>query len=223
MQKLTGSSSSRRTFLASISAAFGAVALGVTHEAEASSISTPQRPWDLTWIDSLRGKHKQVFSAGLLQDGVVLDIATNWLDAHNEVFQLKHPDVNAVIGIANKSIAINCSDALWKKYELGRRFSVNDVETGAQAVRNVFLHGRTNGLGKFVGVEPLQARGTIFWQCNNALTGVTRAIAREMSLPADDVRDEFIAGLNPGVKLVPAHTMVLGLVQEKGCTYEQVN
>ena len=33
---------------------------------------------------------------------------------------------------------------------------------------------------------------------------------------------ELIAGLNPGVKLVPAHTMALGLAQEHGCTYEQI-
>ena len=36
------------------------------------------------------------------------------------------------------------------------------------------------------------------------------------------IRAELLAGLNPCVKLVPAHTMLLGLAQEHGCTYEQI-
>ena len=56
---------------------------------------------------------------------------------------------------------------------------------------------------KVVGVRPLQARGVIFWQCNNALTGHANRFAREMQLDPKQVREELIAGLNPGVKLVP--------------------
>ena len=36
------------------------------------------------------------------------------------------------------------------------------------------------------------------------------------------VRAELIAGFNPGVRLVPAHTMALGLAQEHGCTDERL-
>ena len=68
----------------------------------------------------------------------------------------------------------------------------------------------------------MQARGVIFWQCNNALTGVAGVLARSTSQLPDVVKAELIAGLNPGVKLVPAHTMVLGLAQEHGCTYESI-
>ena len=223
MKRDSGLISHRRAFLTSIGSMLGFATMGLGREAWAVPATGPLSPWDLSWIEALRGKHRQVFSAGLLQDGVVLDIATNWLDAHQEVFGLKSPDVNAVIGIANKSIAINSSDEIWKRYEFGRRYSITDPETGAPSVRNVFLHGRTNGLGKVAGVEPLQARGVVFWQCNNALTGVARALARETSQAPDAVRNEMIAGLNPGVRLVPAHTMVLGLMQEKGFSYEQVN
>jgi hypothetical protein len=52
----------------------------------------------------------------------------------------------------------------------------------------------------------------IFWQCNNALTGHADRFAREMRLDPKQVREELIAGLNPGVKLVPAHTLALFLV-----------
>lgn len=65
-------------------------------------------------------------------------------------------------------------------------------------------------------------RGTIFWQCNNALNGVVQMLADAMKLEVPAVRAELVAGLMPGVHLVPAHTMALGLVQERGCTYEKM-
>ena len=218
------STSSRRSFVVSLSALAGAVGLPMSRllAEEASAGPLPPGAWDLKWLDSLKGKHRQVFSFGEMQNGVGLAIVTNWLDAHEEVYGLKPPKVNAVVGIANKSFPINASDAIWAKYELGKRYQVNDPETDAPATRNVFLHGRRNGLGKNVGVEPLQARGTIFWQCNNALTAVAAAFARTTNQQMDAVKAELIAGLNPGVKLVPAHTMLLGLAQERGCTYESI-
>jgi len=72
-------------------------------------------------------------------------------------------------------------------------------------------------------VEALQARGVIFWQCNNALRGLTRGLAAKMHMPPETVRAELIAGLLPGVYLVPAHTMAIGLAQEHGCTYEAIS
>jgi hypothetical protein len=73
-----------------------------------------------------------------------------------------------------------------------------------------------------VGVKPLMDRGAIFWQCNNALNGVTQMIATDLKLEIPALKAELVAGLNPGVHLVPAHTMALGLVQERGCAYEKI-
>jgi hypothetical protein len=36
------------------------------------------------------------------------------------------------------------------------------------------------------------------------------------------VYEELVRGLNPGVRLVPANTMLVGLAQEHGCAYEFV-
>ena len=44
-------------------------------------------------------------------------------------------------------------------------------------------------------------------------------LASARKLPVDEVRADLIAGLNPGVKLVPSHVMAMGLVQERGVTY----
>jgi hypothetical protein len=217
----------RRPFLGTLASLTGAatvagIAPGVTSLAAAARLAAGPGTWDLSWLDTLSGKHRQVFSAGA-GGPVSMLIATNWLDAHQEVFGLKPPDVNAVIGISVRAFPVNCGDALWAKYELGRRFEIKDPATGEWATRNVYLDRVAEyAQWKLVGVRPLRSRGVIFWQCNNALTAHANRFASEMKLDPKLVHDELVAGLEPGVKLVPAHTMALGLAQERGCTYEQI-
>ena len=214
----------RRPFLAALASltGIGAARFSKTDFRPASGSAARSSTWDLSWLDALKGKHRQVFSAGA-GGPVSLAIATNWLDAHQEVFGLAHPDVDAIIGISVRAFPINCSDALWAKYELGRRFELKDPATGEWSTRNIFIDQVPEYASwKRVGVRPLQARGVIFWQCNNALTNHANRFAQEMHLDPKAVREELITGLNPGVKLIPAHTMVLGLAQEHHCTYEQI-
>jgi hypothetical protein len=208
--------------LAGIAAVDPGSALAATHAEHGSGSAATPGTWDLSWLDTLKGKHRQVFAAGA-GGPMSMVVATNWLDAHEEVFGLKPPAVNAIIGISVRAFPVNCADALWAKYELGRRFEIKDPATGAWATHNVFLDQVAEFAGwKVVGVRPLQAREVIFWQCNNALTGHANRFAHEMQLDPKQVREELIAGLNPGVKVVPAHTMALGLAQEHGFAYEQL-
>jgi hypothetical protein len=213
----------RRSFLGTLAALSGAAALELSHPAAAfaaAHTSDPQQgPWDLTWLELLKGKHKQVFDTS--EFDFALLVPTNNLDAYRDVYGLSYPDVNIVIGIAGSTYPINASDAIWAKYELGRRWKVKEPGTDAWATRNIYLNGAMNR-GKMVGVKPLMDRGAIFWQCNNALNGVTQMIATDLKLEIPALKAELVAGLNPGVHLVPAHTMALGLVQERGCAYEKI-
>jgi hypothetical protein len=176
--------------------------------------------WDLSWMDGLKGKHKQVFDIGGLD--IALLVVTNNLDAYREVFDLGYPDVNEVVAIAGSGFPINAGDALWAKYELGRRYKVKEPGTDNWATRNIWLNGM-QVRNKMVGVKLLQERGAIFWQCNNALNGVTAMLAADTKQPVDVVKAELVAGLNPGVHIVPAHTQAIGLVQQRGCAYEFVS
>lgn len=211
----------RRSFLTALASLSG-VALArpsVTLGAASTPVSDT---WDLSWLDDLKGRHKQVFAISVLKDRLPLHVVVNYLDAHREVFRLAYPDINTVVGIARQGFPINAQDALWAKYELGRRWELKDPVTGEWAKRNIYFDAMPAPPGKVVGVKPLQARGAIFWQCNNALNTIVRELAADLGRPADPIRTELIAGFNPGVKLVPAHTMALGLAQEHGCTYEQL-
>ena len=127
--------------------------------------------------------------------------------------------VNVVIGV-NTSFALTASDALWEKYSLGERFDVKDPATGKPALRNVYLGtGRSDTRSS---VRALQARGAVFLQCNVALQGAINGLARDFGTPAADVDAEVRAGLVPGVKIVPALTWAVGMLQERGFTYEKL-
>ena len=136
----------------------------------------------------------------------------NYLDTYRDVFGLQSPDVNTAVGIS-RSIAINLSDALWLKYKIGERYKIADPATKQPGVRNVFLSDGD------ISVKAMQSRGTVFWQCNVALGLVAQQLAQATGLPVADVRAELIAGLNPGVHLVPSHVMAIGIAQEHGFTY----
>lgn len=188
--------------------------------------SPPDRPsvppsdetWDMSWLDRLNGKHKQVFDFSDLERGLL--VVMNWLDAHESVYGLKYPRVNAVVGIGGHAFPVNASDALYAKFPIGELWKVNDPDTGKPALRNIFLEGGKAPPYVGAGVRPLQARGAIFWMCNNALHAVASRIGNAVKRPEPEVYTELRAGLNPGVILVPAHTMLIGLCQEHGCAYE---
>ena len=207
--------SSRRRFLSSVGALAGAAAF-LPDMARAQSAA--QGPWDMSWLDRLTGEHRQVFDLSDLEIGLV--VVRNWLDAFHEVYGLEHPQINAVVGIGGHAFPVNATDELYRKFPIGREWDLTDPATGESALRNPFLDGGSQPPFVGAGVRPLMKRGVIFWQCNNALHGVAARLAATVKRPHDEIYGELRGGLNAGVILVPAHTMLIGLCQERGCSYE---
>ena len=221
--------SPRRTFLATLAGAAGVTALGPWGKRLEAAVvpdgapnAPASAPWDLAWLDQLEGKHRQVFEVGKLEDVPgPLHVVANYLDAWRDVFHLEYPQVNTVVSISGSGYPINANDAMWAKYKLADRWRLSDSAGKDGATHNAFLNAPASD-PKRASVTALQARGTIFSQCDKAL----RAIAREFALAShegtDKVYEELVRGLNPGVRLVPAGTMLVGLAQEHGCAYEFV-
>lgn len=210
---------SRRSFVSRLSwfaALFGVPAAG----AEAAQTSPAAAPrFDLRWLDDLKGRHKQVFDmadADPAGQPPPLRLPRNYMDTFRDVYKVEFPAVQTIVGITSRAFPVNASDRLWEKYALGERSKILDPTTKQPAVRNVYLDDPT------LGVKALQARGTIFWQCDIALTAVAQGIATARQLPVAEVRADLVAGLNPGVRIVPSHVMALGLVQERGTTYVKI-
>ena len=210
----------RRSFMSVVASLAGVTAI----QTAGSPVAAQPRAgatgnWDLQWIDDLKGAHKQVFDmadADPAAQPPPLRLPRNYMDTFRDVYTAAFPEVRTVVGISGRAFAVNASDRLWEKYALGERGHIVDAVTKKPAVRNIFMDDPT------LGVKALQARGTIFWQCAIALNGMAQQLAEARQLPVADVRADLLAGLNPGVRLVPSHVMALGLVQERGVTYVKI-
>jgi len=207
----------RRSFISAVASLAGVAA---AQPSAAQGVSqTPNRlqgNWDLSWLDQLKGSHKQLYDLGshdLASDPRPLRFARNFLDTFRDVYRLEFPDINTAVGVSGPAFPLNASDRLWAKYRLGERSKIVDPTTKQPAVRNIFLDGPD------ISVKAMQARGAVFWQCNVALGVVAQQLAAATQMPVEEVRADLVAGLNPGVRLMPSHVMALALAQEHGFTY----
>ena len=208
--------SSRRSFVTSLASAAGVAALG-GRDSAAQTTPPSAGPFDMAWLEQMKGKHKQLYDLGsfdLAADNRPLRFCRNFLDTFRDVYKLEHPQINSAVGISGPAFAMNASDRLWEKYKLGERSKIIDPMTKQPSTRNIFLDD-----GSDISIKAIQARGTVFWQCNVALGNVAQQLAAQFKMPVAEVRADLIAGLLPGVKLMPSHVMALALAQERGFTY----
>jgi hypothetical protein len=207
----------RRTLLSAFAWLGGLAAVGVGDDRAAAQAPAGAAPeWDVLWLDGLKGQHKQVYDLGsfdLSADQAPLRYTRNFLDTFRDVYRLEPPQINTLVGVSGPAFPLNASDRLWERYKLGERSNIIDPTTMKPAVRNILLDGSP------ISIKAMQARGTIFWQCNVALGNVAQRLATAERLPVEQVRADLVAGLNPGVRLMPSHVMALALAQERGFTY----
>jgi intracellular sulfur oxidation DsrE/DsrF family protein len=212
------SSNSRRTFLSAVASIAGLAAADAASAQDSRASAAPSSGrFDLSWLDQMKGKHKQLYDLGGVQlsaEPRPLRFGRNFLDTFRDELHLEFPEINTAVGISGPAFPMNASDRLWAKYKLGERSKIVDPTTKQPAVRNIFFDDGTG-----ISVKAMQARGTVFWQCNVALGLVAEELAKTFQMPVADVRSDLVAGLNPGVRLMPSHVMALALAQERGFTY----
>lgn len=208
----------RRSFISTVASLAGLAAAPVDAvQLPAGQSSAAAGGFDMAWLDQMTGKHKQLYDLGGLDLSVEprpLRFARNFLDTFRDVYRLEYPEINTAIGISGPAFPMNASDRLWARYKLGERSKIIDPMTKQPATRNIFY-----GDGGEISVKAIQARGAVFWQCNVALGVVAQQLAAAFQMPVADVLKDLIAGLNPGVRLMPSHVMALALAQERGFTY----
>ncbi|MEX0908629.1 MAG: hypothetical protein WDZ58_02595, partial [Gemmatimonadaceae bacterium] len=105
---------------------------------------------------------------------------------------------------------------------------VNDRVTKTAATRNVFAAAPE---GEFLGAEAridipgdssmaaLQALGTRFIVCNNAINFWVGRIAAAVNKPAAEIRSELEANMLPRVTIVPAMVIAMNQAQAEGASY----
>ncbi len=218
----------RRGFLGTIAA--GAAAMGIATlaaplalSAEATNASVPMDDSD-AWFNKVNGKHRIVFDATGPHEIFPFAWPRVFLMS-NEKTGTPEKDSTAVVILRHGAIPYAMETSLWAKYKFGEVFKVDDPVTKAPSVRNAFWKPgpddfKVPGLGSVpIGINQLQDSGIMFCVCNVALTVYGAALAPGMNMDASTVYKEFVAGVLPGIQIVPSGVWAVGRAQEHKCAY----
>jgi len=209
----------RRGFLGSVAATAAAVGLGQLLPREAAAESVPFAGADesyLAWLNKITGKHKMVFDAPEPNGGMPVVFPRVWLDTTNGTYGTTDAQNTAVVVLRHAAIGYTLSDAIWAKYKLGEVFKINDG--AAPATRNTWIKPLPLPLPG-TGLEALLAKGVLVGACNVALSVYSGMVAQGMKMDPAAVKAEWIAGLVPGIQVVPSGVLAVSGTQEKGCVY----
>lgn len=217
MSDLIASTTARRGFLGRIAAAAAVAGLsGVLPSRLAAENAPREGSFDAAldaWFGKIQGKHRMIFDAPQVNSGFVAIWPRVYL---NSMAATWPGPATAVVILRHEALPLAMGDALWAKYSLGEMFGVKDGD--APAKRNPYA--TITGLPiPGLGIAELIKSGVLVGACDVALTIYSSGAAKKMGLDPAAVKKEWIAGLLPGVQVVPSGVLGVGRAQELGCGY----
>lgn len=214
---------SRRRFLSTVAlgaaASSFAVLTGPLHAALPTLEIDPTGDAD-KWFENVKGTHRIVYDGSTPHDG--FPIIWTWAFYYtNNTTNTPDSDMTAVCVIRHSAIAYCLKSSLWEKYKLGEMFGIMDKTKAEPAIRNTVYEPQKGDfpMEAIEGMKRMQERGAMFCACNLALSVFSAMAAQAMKLDANEVYQEWIDGMLPGIQLVPSGVWALGRAQEKGCGY----
>lgn len=212
------STTDRRDFLGKIAATAAAIGLSgaapAVLAAETVETSMAADAKLEAWFGKIKGTHRVVFDTPEPNSGM----AAVWPRVYLDTMKATYPgDATAVIIFRHAGLPLALSDAVWAKYNLGEMFNIKDGD--APATKNIYAK-ITNLPLPGLGVSELLSSGQVLvGACDVALTVYSSAAAQKMNMAAADVKKEWVAGLLPGVQVVPSGVLGVAHAQELGCKY----
>jgi hypothetical protein len=217
MSDFTESTTPRRGFLGSIAAAAAAAGLsGVMPTSLAAETPFGVGSFDPAldaWFGKIQGKHKMIFDAPEPNSGMV----AIWPRVYLNTMAATWPGpASAVVILRHGALPLALNDALWAKYSLGETFEIKDGD--APAKRNPYA--TITGLPiPGLGIAELLKSGVLVGACDVAMTIYSSGAAKKMGLDPAAVKAEWVAGVLPGVMVVPSGVLGVARAQELGCAY----
>jgi Uncharacterized conserved protein len=217
MSSFLASTTPRRGFLSRLAAAAATVGLS---SAVPSNLSAEAPSGEVSmdaaldaWFGKIKGKHRMVFDTPEPNSGM----AAIWPRVYLDTMKATYPgEATAVIILRHAGIPLAMNDALWAKYNLGEMFSIKAGD--APATKNPYAK-ITNLPLPGLGITELLNAGVLVGACDVALTVYSSGAAQKMGLAPDVVKKEWVAGLFPGVQVVPSGVLGVARAQELGCAY----
>ena len=195
--------SSRRLFLAAVSAASGAAALGAGAPAHAA-VTFDRAAFEARIRQPF--PHRQVFGSGAVNDGAIFGFMNNSLDAYERGFGERPGTLHAAAVLYHTAVVMALDDAAWRSLDVGALIaSRGDRAAAIPGGGNPYLHGPTGRT-----IADLQRRNASLFVCNNALED----FARHTSTTVDALRPHLV----PGAFMVPAGVATVNALQEERFT-----
>lgn len=215
MKEMLNTPTARRGFLGRM-AAFAAGMTLVAPSGLAAETTHPESSADPAleaWFGRIKGKHRIVFDASAPNSGM----PAIWPRVYLNSMAATYPgETTAVVIFRHAGLALALGDAVWSKYHLGETFNVKDGATAA--MRNPYATIPNPGLSG-LGVSELMKSGVLVGACDVALTVYSSGAAQKMGMDPAAVKAEWVAGLLPGVQVVPSGVLGVAHAQELGCAY----
>lgn len=167
------------------------------------------------WIDRLTGTRRVMIQTHQYFLSALVD-ARNMLANGRDFYGI--PEAEHGIAVIAHGAAIQglLTDDTWERFGLGEFFKVNDPKTGAPAIRNIFLEP-LDGEPQDATVRALLQRDVVFVGCNVAMKSLARKLARGGD--PSTIYPGLLAGLLPGVALVPDAFVSIASAQARGVNY----
>ena len=214
---------SRRRFLSTV--ALGAAASSFAMLTTPLHAALPSIDIDTSndadqWFKKIKGSHRIVYDGSTPHGGFPVIWTWAFYLSNNET-KTPDEDMTAVCVIRHSAIAYAFKDSLWEKYNLGEMFSITDNAAQKPSLRNTVYEPKVGDfpLPGIDGIKRMQERGAMFCVCNLATKVYSSVAAAKMGLDANEVYQEWVDAILPGIQLVPSGVWALGRAQEHGCGY----
>jgi hypothetical protein len=209
------SSTPRRGFLGRFAAAaLGIGVAGLSPDTAEAGVSRAKDPKLEAWFGKLNGKHRAVFDAPESNHG----FPAIWPKVYRMTTEATYPGetASAMVILRHEALPLAFQDSLWSKYKLGEQFNV--MVDNAPATKNPYA--TITGLPiTGIGIVELLKSGVLIGACDVAMTVYSSGAAAKMGMDPAVVRKEWVAGLLPGVILVPSGVFAVARAQEQGARY----
>jgi intracellular sulfur oxidation DsrE/DsrF family protein len=218
------SSIHRRGFLGSLAAtaALGIAGLASPFKLEAQEKPKPGGSTDASfeaWLKQIKGKHRQIFDAPRENDGMAFAWSRVFLMT-NSSLGVPDSEITTIVMLRHDAIPLAMNHPLWEKYKFGDFYHVHDKGTKNPATHNPYYMPKSGELMRDnFAMDALMKDGVMFAACDMALTVYSGMFAEKMKMDPAEVKKEWVAGLVPGVHVVPSGVVAINRAQEHGCTY----
>jgi len=209
----------RRGFLGRLSAAAASLTAIAASPSALRAATSPasSAPGDPdAWIDRLKGKDRLLFHAHQQLMPAVVG-ARNVLANGRDAYGVNETDNSMAVATHGPAISGLFRDEIWQQFTFGERYKFTDPKTNVPATKNPFLTPQ-EGFPADATVPALMERGVVFLVCNVAVRNLSRRIAKEGD-SADALHKELVAGIHPGVVVVPDLFVAISHGQKRGLSY----